>query len=169
MFKFLFKKHYKEQEKQNIVHRLKFVGEKATVVVDSKTNTVITVWQTSDINLKRLKGQLVKNTDSILQIELNIEQYNMLKEVLNLHENIVFSLSFVDEYNLDYDSLKYKLKIFEEDNKYFVCGNAYNLDELRVVVGDYLIYCGFDENYEPNEKGKILENLLDLLYIEIKE
>ena len=58
MFKFLFKKHYKEQEKQNIVHRLKFVGEKTTVVVDSKTNTVITVWQTSDINLKRLKGQL---------------------------------------------------------------------------------------------------------------
>lgn len=165
----MFKKHYKKQEKQNIVRKLKFVGEKATVVVDSKTNTVITVWQTSDINLKRLKGQLVKNADSILQMELNIEQYSMLKEVLNLPQNIMPNLGFVDEYNLDYDSLKYKLKIFEKDNKYFVCGNVYDLDELRVVIGDYLIYCGFDENCEPNKKGKILEGLVDLLYIEIKE
>ena len=170
MFKFLLKKSNKEKYQQNIICRSKFTGEKATVVVDSKTNKLITVWQTSDITLKRLKGELVKNTDSILRIELSLEQYNMLKEVLNLPQKIISNLGFIDD-NIDYDSLKTKLEIFEEDNKYFVCGNVYNIDELRIVIGDYLIFCGFNdnENYEPNKKGKILEDLVDLLYDEIEK
>ncbi len=103
------------------------------------------------------------------KIKLNIEQYSMLKEVLNLPENIVDNLGFVDEYNIDYISLKSKLKIFEENNKYFLCGNIDDIIELNIIVHDYLIYCGFDENYEPNKKGKILEDLVDLLYDEIEK
>ena len=103
------------------------------------------------------------------KIELSIEQYNMLNEVLNLPENIVNNLGFVDEYNMDYISLKSKLKIFEENNKYFLCGNIDDIIELNIIVYDYLIYCGFDENYDPNEKGKILEDLVDLLDDEIEK
>lgn len=109
-----------------------------------------------------MKGTL-KMTMKYKKIELSFEQYKMLKEVLNLSQNIVSNLGFIDEYNLDYDSLKTKLEIFEENNKYFLHGNIYNISELSIIVYDYLIYCGFDENYEPNEKGKILENLVDLL------
>ena len=34
-------------------------------------------------------------------------------------------------------------------------------NELRQVIGNELISEGFDENYEPNEYGLILENLID--------
>ena len=101
------------------------------------------------------------------KIELSIEQYNILNEVLTLPKNIIHNLGFVDNSNMDYDSLKNKLEIFEENNRYFLHGDIYNISELSIVVYDYLIYCGFDENYEPNKKGKILEDLVDLLDDEI--
>lgn len=36
--------------------------------------------------------------------------------------------------------------------------------DLRDACGDYLLTDGFDEDYKPNAKGKILENLIDKLF-----
>lgn len=36
--------------------------------------------------------------------------------------------------------------------------------DLRELCSDYLTEVGFDEDYEPNEEGKILETLVDKLY-----
>ena len=38
-------------------------------------------------------------------------------------------------------------------------------DELRDCCTCKLDEIGFDENYEPSEKGKVLESLVDKLYI----
>ena len=55
--------------------------------------------------------------------------------------------------------------------KYLANGNCVTLeikDEIAVVirdwVGERLQKEGFDENYELNENGKILEQLEDILY-----
>lgn len=38
-------------------------------------------------------------------------------------------------------------------------------DTLRDLCGDELQIHGFDENYEPTTLGKILESLIDKLYV----
>ena len=38
-------------------------------------------------------------------------------------------------------------------------------DEIREMVVDYLLYTGFDDNYDTNKKGKLLESLVDKLYV----
>jgi hypothetical protein len=43
--------------------------------------------------------------------------------------------------------------------------NENQANELREVCGDYLAIIGFDENYSPNDKGNILEGLIDKLFI----
>jgi hypothetical protein len=37
--------------------------------------------------------------------------------------------------------------------------------DLRELCSDYLLEAGFDEDYVANEEGKILEQLVDKLYI----
>lgn len=36
---------------------------------------------------------------------------------------------------------------------------------LRDCCEEYLLHIGFDEQYEPNDEGKILETLIDKLYV----
>jgi hypothetical protein len=38
--------------------------------------------------------------------------------------------------------------------------------DLRELCSDYLLEVGFDETYTANEKGEILEELVDKLYVE---
>lgn len=38
--------------------------------------------------------------------------------------------------------------------------------DLRELCSDYLLEVGFDEEYVANEEGKILEELVDKLYVE---
>lgn len=38
--------------------------------------------------------------------------------------------------------------------------------DLRELCSDYLLEIGFDEEYVANEKGKLLEELVDKLYVE---
>ena len=38
--------------------------------------------------------------------------------------------------------------------------------ELRELCSDYLLEVGFDDNYIANEKGVLLEELVDKLYVE---
>lgn len=37
--------------------------------------------------------------------------------------------------------------------------------DLRELCSDYLTEVGFDKHYEPNAKGKLLETLVDKLFI----
>jgi len=78
-------------------------------------------------------------------IKLDTKQYNFLKDTLG-----------------------------KDRAELFVClsnGNGITLEvkdeiaiEIRDWVGEKLQKVGFDENYELNENGKILEQLEDLLY-----
>jgi len=36
---------------------------------------------------------------------------------------------------------------------------------IRDVLAERLVKVGFDENYEPNEEGKFLEDLIDRLFV----
>ena len=49
----------------------------------------------------------------------------------------------------------YKIKISEELS-----------EEIRDKCGEQLQIAGFDENYQTNEEGRILESLIDKLYSE---
>lgn len=39
-------------------------------------------------------------------------------------------------------------------------------DEIRDLCSEQLQLSGFDENYNLNEEGKILENLIDIFYMD---
>jgi hypothetical protein len=56
----------------------------------------------------------------------------------------------------------YKL-LFLETNNYQLEGLEDDLIDLRECCSDYLMLVGFDENYNPTEEGKILEDLIDKL------
>jgi len=78
-------------------------------------------------------------------IKLDTKQYNFLKDTLG----------------------KDRAELFV----YLSNGNGITLEvkdeiaiEIRDWVGEKLQKVGFDENYELNENGKILEQLEDLLY-----
>lgn len=43
-------------------------------------------------------------------------------------------------------------------------GTGYALAHLREACGDALNRMGFDENYNPNANGKMLEGLIDKLF-----
>jgi hypothetical protein len=43
--------------------------------------------------------------------------------------------------------------------------NEEQADELRDYCGEKLLEIGFDEKYNTNEKGRILEDLIDKLFI----
>ena len=104
----------------------------------------------------------------IVKIKLNIDQYNILNKVLNLSYKIISEFN-LKQININYDLLKNNIKLLKEKNMYFISGEVDDLLDLREVVSDYLVYCGFNKNYEPNEKGIILENLIDILDINLND
>ncbi|WP_313758463.1 hypothetical protein [Tissierella sp.] len=57
-----------------------------------------------------------------------------------------------------------QLKMFEKLGK-SIEDRAYSDDEileLEDLIADRLMYSGFDEDYNPNEEGKICESILDV-------
>lgn len=57
-----------------------------------------------------------------------------------------------------------QLKVFEELGK-SIEDREYADDEileLEDLISDRLMYSGFDEDYNPNESGKIYESILDI-------
>ena len=63
---------------------------------------------------------------------------------------------------------KWKQKLDFEEQR--TCVVLKDLDEneafdLRELCSDYLLEVGFDENYNTNTKGKILEELVYMLYV----
>ncbi len=58
-----------------------------------------------------------------------------------------------------------------EFEEYFTSFVLKNFDEddaidLRELCSDYLLEVGFDEEYNANEEGNLLEELIDKLYVE---
>lgn len=49
-------------------------------------------------------------------------------------------------------------------NKFEINLNASLAADINYLCEDILVKIGFDENYEPNEKGRILEELMDIIY-----
>lgn len=44
--------------------------------------------------------------------------------------------------------------------------DEYDAIDLRELCSDYLLEVGFDENYVVNEEGRVLEDLINILYVE---
>lgn len=85
----------------------------------------------------------------MIKIELNRNEYNYLCQASFLedkHKKLLFSSQQQDD--------KYALKISE--------GQA---DEIRDLCGERLQIAGFNERYELTPEGKILESLVDKLFI----
>ena len=60
-----------------------------------------------------------------------------------------------------------KIKISKlNESHYSICVDASLADEIRDLCSDKLQLYGFDENYELNKDGEILERLIDIFYID---
>lgn len=84
-----------------------------------------------------------------MNIRLTFQQRDMLLEVKK-HFKWENKLKFEEQ------STCVVLKTLDEDNAV----------DLRELCSDYLLEIGFDEEYAANEKGKLLESLVDKLYVE---
>ena len=86
----------------------------------------------------------------------------MLKIGLNKSEYIYLcQASFLED--------KHKKMFFsseQHDGKYVLKIPENQADEIRDLCGERLQMVGFDENYELNQEGKILESLVDKFFIE---
>ena len=80
-----------------------------------------------------------------MKVKLNSKQYDFLKEYLATERADLF------EYFKKNDNLSFEI-------------NEDVAVELRDWAGEKLQKEGFDINYQPNEKGKILEEFEDLLF-----
>ncbi len=49
--------------------------------------------------------------------------------------------------------------------KFIILLSKENADMIRDFCADALQKIGFDENYEPTDEGRLLEELIDLFYI----
>ena len=66
---------------------------------------------------------------------------------------------------IKYYDWKSEVGFKEGDSKgIFIEATVDRIIELRELCSNYLAEVGFDENYEANDKGKLLEELIDVLY-----
>ncbi len=64
------------------------------------------------------------------------------------------------------EHLKIKLKTKEENHLFIIELDDEVADEIRDWANEELQKKGFDENYELNTRGKILEELVDIFYLD---
>lgn len=81
-------------------------------------------------------------------IRITMQEKDMLKEVKNRYD-------WKNELKFD---IQPKFVILESTNDDLII-------ELRELCSDYLQEVGFDDKYEPDEKGILLESLIDKLYV----
>lgn len=66
-----------------------------------------------------------------------------------------------------YEPLRLKLKQVSKENQFIIMEvDEETADEIRDWAGDELQKKGFDINYDLTSDGKILEELIDLFYVE---
>jgi hypothetical protein len=59
-----------------------------------------------------------------------------------------------------------KLNVDEDrENGRILLISEIEADALRDLCGDYMSVVGFDADYNPNEKGVLLEELIDKLFV----
>lgn len=62
------------------------------------------------------------------------------------------------------------MKIIEQSTKdkgkYLIDIDSVLADEIRDLCSERLQISGFDEDYNLNDEGKILENLIDIFYVD---
>jgi hypothetical protein len=63
------------------------------------------------------------------------------------------------------ESLKSRLQIKKESHFVFIELDEEIADQLRDWAMDKQVQVGFDENFELNPEGKILQRLVDVFYI----
>ena len=85
----------------------------------------------------------------MLKIELDRNEYNYLCQA-----------SFLED---DYRKLLYSSQ--QQDHRFELNISENQADEIRDLCGEQLQIAGFDENYELNSEGKILESLIDKFFI----
>jgi hypothetical protein len=84
-----------------------------------------------------------------MKIELSQKELDLINEALK-QEN---------------SPLKIDASRAKENQLYVIDLSEDKVIEIREVCGDYLQIVGFDENYNPSEKGTILEGLIDKLFV----
>lgn len=84
-----------------------------------------------------------------MNVRLTYQQKNMLIKVRE-------RFKWDKEFNFEKHATTIVLKDLEEDDAI----------DLRELCSDYLLEVGFSEEYVVNEEGKILEELIDKLYVE---
>jgi hypothetical protein len=84
-----------------------------------------------------------------MNVRLTYQQKDMLIKVKE-------RFKWDKEFNFEEYATTILLKNLEEDDAI----------DLRELCSDYLLEVGFSEEYIANEKGKILEELIDKLYVE---
>lgn len=82
-------------------------------------------------------------------IKLSNKQFKCLDECLSEHQN-----------------LKLRLQINKEKKFININLDEDTMDEIRDLIGIELQRKGFDVNYELTSEGVILEELVDLFYLE---
>jgi hypothetical protein len=83
-----------------------------------------------------------------MNIRLTFQQRDMLLEVKE-------RFKWENKLELEEHPTCVVLKNFDEDDAV----------DLRELCSDYLLEIGFDKEYAANEKGKLLESLVDKLYV----
>jgi len=82
-----------------------------------------------------------------MKIKLNKKEAEILKEALS---NVNYRFDFLN---------------FHEKEQLCLPISKNQADEIRDICAEYLQVVGFDENYCPTEKGKLLESLIDKFFI----
>lgn len=77
-----------------------------------------------------------------MKIQLTKDEQNILSEIISKFE-IQIGVRVAEEMTLDDDLA----------------------DEIRNKCGEHLLQAEFDKNYEPTDKGKVLEALMNKLYL----
>ena len=53
----------------------------------------------------------------------------------------------------------------EKENGYLLSLSEDEADDIRNLCGDQLVFAGLDEDYNPNQEGEILQNLMDKFFV----
>ena len=100
-----------------------------------------------------------------MRLKINAKQQKIIYEILDSKDSV--KLRLIDVEN-NKSALEYfyalKNKIIIRDG--YIESDKESLSELREIVANYLMASdSFDINYVPNEKGLIIESLIDLFNV----
>ena len=102
-------------------------------------------------------------------IKLKAEQYSILVELFDIPNDKVSLI--INEFNPIevFNKIKYSTKLFNNINGYFIEAPENIINDIREMCGAYLMFTdSFDTNYNVTERGRVIESLIDLFYLDNK-